>query len=218
MLKKTKLSLENIWKIVKKIRLSFLSEHPDSKCSFNLLTDKGVQDIIYRVAKELELNATSLPSEKITNEVLQTGAEMFTYLNFCPSFIPKHVLSFAYLLKTKTPKELILALTSIIKTQENAYEKEVAIENFINVMETLDLKNYEKIQILTKNKCFTNSTFGKCGKEMNLEDKETLLGFYLYKSDNFRLLIIVKLLAMALTNLVLSLVNLAKPSLGQPSY
>ena len=29
---------------------------------------------------------------------------------------------------------------------------------------------------------------------------------------------IVKLLALALTNLVLSLVNLAKPSLGQPSY
>ena len=54
-------------------------------------------------------------------------------------------------------------------------------------METFSLKEYEKVQIITKGKCYTNATFDKCTKKIDLINKESLKnsGCFWYLSSLF---------------------------------
>ena len=125
MLDMTKLDQENVWKIVKKTRISFLSECLDKRCQYHnpLLINSIIEKNINILAAELNLNTTSGTNANMSNKNLQTAVEMFTYLNYCPSFIPPHALLTAYLSKTGTPREIILALTSAMKTSQNVIKK-----------------------------------------------------------------------------------------------
>ena len=89
--------VENVWKIVKKTRLSFLSEHSDPDCNNDktLLSDTIIQENINNLAAELNLNTTSTPNEIVSNETLKSAVEMFTYLNYCPSSSFKKIFSFS---------------------------------------------------------------------------------------------------------------------------
>ena len=181
MLDMTKLKTENVWKIVKQTRLSFLLEHSDQDCDRTLLSDKNIHNNINSLAAELYQNTTSRTNENISSKTLETAGEMFTYLNYCPSIIPKHALISAYLFRTGTPREIILGLTSAIKISQNVHEKDKLIEIFSNVMELLSLNNYENIQIITKGKCYTNTaTFGNCTLKENVTNKEDhkLTGYF----------------------------------------
>ena len=132
------------------------------------------------MAVELKLNTTSVPHENVSYKTLQTAAEMFTYLNYCPSLIPKHFLFYAELLKTGTPREITLALTSIIKTVKDANINKQTIKNFRKWMESLRLLDFENIQILTKGKCYTNENFENCKQKINETNKETL-GYFIHE-------------------------------------
>ena len=176
MLDTTNLDLENVWKIVKKTRLSFLSEHSDSDCNSNktLLSDIIILENINNLATELNLNTTSKP-KILSNETLKAAGEMFTYLNYCPSSI----FSFSkYLLETGTPKQIILTMTNVIKNSQNA-AKIGTFELFLKVMNIINLFQYEEIQIITKGKCFTKATFGNCTKMIDVKEKLDFLGFYI---------------------------------------
>ena len=84
MLDMTKLDPENVWKIVKNIRISLLSEHTNLDCYIPMLSDEIIQGNINQVATELNLNTSSTPNKNVSNSILQTGVEIFTYLNYCP--------------------------------------------------------------------------------------------------------------------------------------
>ena len=178
----TKLDQENVWKIIKKIRLSFLSEYSDIDCN-SLLPEKSIQDNINSIASELQLNITSTVNQNVSFKTLRTAGEMFIYLNYCPPYIPINALLCAYLFKTGTPREIILAFTSVMKSPKNAIE---FIEAFLNIMNTLSLKKFENIQISTKGNCYTNAILGNCTRKIDLNNKE-IQGFL--KVYNFKAII-----------------------------
>ena len=178
----TKLDQENVWKIIKKIRLSFLSEYSDIDCN-SLLPEKNIQDNINSIASQLHLNTTSTANQNVSFKTLRTAGEMFIYLNYCPPYIPINALLCAYLFKTGTPREIILALTSVMKSLENAEEKKEIIEVFFNIMNTLNLKEFEIIQISTKGNCYTNAIMGNCTKKMNLNNKKIQGFLRVYNSE-----------------------------------
>ena len=190
MLDMTKGEEEHVWKIVKKIRRSFLYEHPDAGCEEHniLLSDENIQENINSLEKELKLNTSLTPDKNVSFKTLETAAEMFTYLNYCPLLIPKYLrIIIAHLFKTGTPGEIIFGLTSVIKTTKNRAEKYKTIEILLKFMEAMRQREYEKVQIITKGKCYTNATFDKCTKKIDLINEETLKksGSFWYLSSLF---------------------------------
>ena len=186
MLDITKVEEEHVWKIMKKIRISFLYECPDADCQDDntLLSDENIQENIKSLEKELKLNTSLTPDKNISFKTLETAVEMFTYLNFCP---PKLLKFTPHLFRTGTPKEIIFGLTSVIKTIKNRAEIYKTVEILSKFMETLMLKEYEKVQIITKGKCYTNGTFDKCTKKIDLIKDESLKdsGCFWYLSSLF---------------------------------
>ena len=178
----TELDQKNVWAIVRNERLSFLSGNTEFDCDYrkSLLSYSYINIIINSFAEQLEIDTNKTLSSKrnVSKDVLQTAAEMFTYLNFCPSHIPKHLMYIAYIFKSGTPKNIIFALTSAIKNIQNSDEKNKIMEVLFEVMEFYKLNHYEKIQMITKGKCFKNSTFDTCTQEKD-RSKDTLkvLGF-----------------------------------------
>ena len=94
MLKQNHIDIDNIWKIVKQVRKKFLTVIVDTECQdiVNQIASENIKAIIDDVQKYLTINATDYdPDENVTENILQIGAEMFTYLNFCP---PKKLINF----------------------------------------------------------------------------------------------------------------------------
>ena len=169
----TKLDERKVWKIVKQIRFTFLSAQKDMECNPDnpsLLSVKNIQAIINSVAAELKENTTFTLQENIPDETLETTAQMFMFLNFCP---PKLLSFMKFILKTGTPREIILAMTIVTKSSQNA-SKKGAINFFYKAMESLNLSQYEQIQIVTKGKCYTNTTLDNCTKKIDVKNKEKL--------------------------------------------
>ena len=127
----TKFGKEYTWKLVKDIRKFFLSKNINPECNSleTLLSIDLIRDNVMKVKEKLNLNEglkmTTITTEQcmqypcktikvdvpilykdITKNTLQTAAEMFTYLNYCP---PKLLLS-AYdnVLKSTSPKKIVL--------------------------------------------------------------------------------------------------------------
>ena len=172
MLDTTKLKFEEVWKIVKSIRKSFLTEHTNPKCDDGshekLLDIDFIQKNTKRLAEELKLNASYLINENLSDrKTLQTASEMFIYLNYCPDklfYLIKHVL------ETGTTKDIILAFTNIMKFPTKLV-KETTMKIFLKVMKSLNLNHYEKIQIISKGKCFLNGTFDECKNQWDFDEK-----------------------------------------------
>ena len=172
MMEKTKLDQENVWRIVKKTRQLFLSENASPNCEDDktLLTYRNIRDISNSLSEKLNIKASSVPKKNISDKMLlKTAAEMFTYLNFCP---PKLLTFIVHLFKTGTPRDMILALAGIKKSLQEASEKRKIIEIFQRVMNTFNLNQYEKLQIITKGKCYSNGTFSNCVRKMNISNFE----------------------------------------------
>ena len=86
--------------------------------------------------------------------------------------MPKYTRGYyTRVLKDETPKDIILAFTNILKSSKNSIKQ--SIRNILSkVMESFKLFTYEKIQVLTKGKCFTNDTFSTCTSKMNFTDED----------------------------------------------
>ena len=158
---KKEVELEKIWKTVRETRKSFQFEDTDSspecqtKTNPLLLSASIINENNKKIEKELGWNAKTALYENISKETLETAAEMFTYLNHCPQ--EHKLLSFyKYLFKTASPKDIILALTSIMKTTKDL-EKEKSENIFRKVMESFKLLTYENLQIIIKGNCYSNN-------------------------------------------------------------
>ena len=153
MLENTEIDHENVWKIIKKTRLKFLFQHSDQDhhCVETLLPAETIIDIMNSLTKELKLSTTDSPikTEDIPVKKIEHAAEIFTYLFYCPPKIPKHLLFYANLFHTGSPIDIILALTSIIKTSQNSAEKLDTLNILKKVMTKFNFNHYEKIQIAT---------------------------------------------------------------------
>ena len=96
---------------------------------------------------------------------------MFTFLNHCP---PKLLSFVENLFTTGGAKDMILGLSNAKNTFEG-YVKQSSSKILIKLMETLNLKQFEKIQIITKGNCFNkNASFDNCEKTLNLTHEENL--------------------------------------------
>ena len=79
--------IDNIWKIIKQFRKSFLSDGDDTECKNydNQIAEDDITANVDNVEENLSTKSTDYDShENITEDILQIGAEMFTYLNFSP--------------------------------------------------------------------------------------------------------------------------------------
>ena len=169
---------------MKKTRLSFLSEYSNPDCNYRktLLSDSIIQENINDVATELNLNTTSTPNKNVSDRTLKASVEIFTYLNYCPQSLNKIFSFIKYLFKTGTPKQIIFAMIDILKASQNA-ARIGTVELFPKVMRTFSLFQFERIQIITKGKCYNKGTFGNCTKKITATNIEKLeiLGFpYFY--------------------------------------
>ena len=189
MLEMTKLSDEDVWKIVKDLRKKFLYKHDDPKCDgaflFNNEVDYNtyhIKDLTNELADKLKLNTTYETNENVSYKTLQTAAEMFLYLNYCPYKLDQshdHSLDengksfwslMNHVLKTETPKDIILALTVLQKTPIMRL-KAATQKIFRRVMERINLLQFEQIQMITGN-CLVNGTSGNCGNKINFDEKK----------------------------------------------
>ena len=181
MLDIVELDLDNVWKILKGTRKTFVSKLTDADCQHMntyvslLLSEKNIKQNIDDVEKKLGINVSFAMNKNVSGKVLKTAVKMFTYLSFCP---PKYLILVSNILKMEPPKNIILALTSMKMTTHNL-EKLATVQILAKVMESLGLKQFEEIQIISKRICHNkNGTFGNCASQ-RVVDNPKVLGFFL---------------------------------------
>ena len=181
LLSETKLSKEEVWKILNFERKSFLSEQ-HNECKNQLLSNEKVNNNIENLSKEL--NVTSTTNVNVSKTTLQTAAEMFFYLNYCPD---KLLLLIQHVLKNESPKDIILAFTNLLKHPRKII-REATMTIFQKVIESFKLFHHEKIQIISKGKCFLNGTFENCLHKRNFSEEDIQdLGLYFCLKGNSKI-------------------------------
>ena len=152
MMDRVKNNQENVWKIVKQIRKSFLSQNTEPECQDHetLLSDSYIKDNIDVVEEKLKLNIETDHNKKVSDETLQFAANLFTYLNYCPNKDFHVLLS---IIKSESAKNILLTLTSMMKTSQNA-GKISSTKIFTKAMEIFSLFIYRDIDAITKEKGF----------------------------------------------------------------
>ena len=160
--------IDNIWKIIKQVKKSFLisnDNHLQCQTAFHLVLEDEIRANNDNVEKYLTTNSADYNShEYIGEDILQTAAEMFTYLNFCPS--KKLILFYKELLLKRSTKDILLAITNVIKTRRNA-EKVTAEKLLSKIDKKLKNLKYNIIDSLTQMKpSFVNCTDKSCSEEM----------------------------------------------------
>ena len=152
----TDLDQKNVWKIVRQIRKSFLSQNPmvstNQGCqAYNkLLSIEDINDNIKSFGEKLELKTTYSTNRNVSVKTLKTAAFMFTYLNFCPH-APTLTTFLQDLFYSRSAKNILLALASIMKSSRNA-EKEISTKVLMKAMEIFKLSIYRDIDVITKEK------------------------------------------------------------------
>ena len=122
-----------------------------------------IKDNIKSLEEILKMNSTMNPLENIAYETLQNSARIFTFLNHYP---PNLLFLYGDIFRSSAPKMIIFALSSILKTTQNAL-KESALKVLTKVMKTLQLNHFDKIKTLTKES--TDFHSGQDIDEINLK-------------------------------------------------
>ena len=112
-----------------------------------LITTSLLQTNIEQIEENLNLNISSLVYENVTIETVDVAAKMFLYLNFCPD--AKFLLFLEDLFKTASLQNMLLSLTSITKTSQNAVQKSSSL--ILNMLlEKFELCNFQMINDLNE--------------------------------------------------------------------
>ena len=140
--------IKKVWRIVKEIRKSFLSKNKeDLYCSPpDLLKSDDIKDILNNLEEKLKLKLT-IPIKIIKHETLLLSAEIFIYISYCPP--TKFYKFIGNLIESTFPKNILLALASIMKTSQNA-AKRSSTKIFKKAMAIFKLSNYKVIDAITK--------------------------------------------------------------------
>ena len=162
MLQQNQDNIDNIWKIIKQVRKGFFSYGDDTECQNydNQIAGDDIKTNVDNVEENLITKPTDYDSHKnITEDILRAGAEMFTYLTFCP---PKKLINFyEELLLQGSTKDIILAMTNTIKMRKNA-EKSSATIFWSKIDEKLRNLKYKIIDSVTLRHMEQSSDFEDC--------------------------------------------------------
>ena len=163
-----KLTKANIWNIVRKTRNRKLYEQVYACQNPILLSYDHIKTNIDRIEEELNLNTTisAFPPENLTSEALKTAAELFTFLNHCPSSILISLI--AHLFKNDSPTDILQALTSVVKSSSQPADKQLAVTVFTKVLKSFGLNQYEEIQKISAGMCDN----GDCSKKTTNEESK----------------------------------------------
>ena len=147
MLHEKKENHAGIWKVVREVRKTFMFGNIDPpQCQGpvgTLLPDNYINQIFDEVNERLGIEIRTTSYEDITNETFETACKIFTYLNFCP---PKIKSLYLNLFLLDSPKNILFALTSMLKSSPNAAVKGIAEKTFVKVMERFNLLQHRKIR------------------------------------------------------------------------
>ena len=107
-------SVENIWIAIKTIKAE---TSVNKKCNNDILDDDFILSQVEAVEQKLQIKSSQQKIETLTNEDLQTAAEMFIYLNMCPKIWFKFWSSFYSELFLQTTDKIILTLNRMMKSK-----------------------------------------------------------------------------------------------------
>ena len=134
---------QTIWESVRQERNLFLKRHSDLGCSYTniLVSDNYIESNIISLEERLQVAQNEIPIKKVSKQILTSAANIFTYMNFCPTF--QLYYFYEYLFKTIPTKDIILALLSLLKSAQNA-DKETTIKVFEKVMKIIEHNDKEQ--------------------------------------------------------------------------
>ena len=139
---------DKVWKIVKALRQFYHMNTTLQSCRTEddraILSFYEIGKNIQEIEKELKLDENIDSIRNISRSDIQTAGNMFTYLNYCPPLI---VRLYKILLKSATTREMIVAMSNIIKTSRKT-EKKIAIKIWHKLMENFG-STYRKIEKIT---------------------------------------------------------------------
>ena len=142
----TQYDYATVWKTARETRKINMLKNPKTECQSDeevLVSDNYIEENIKTLEEKKCSQMRQNRKRKINQDILETSAKIFTYLNFCPPFL---LLSlYQDLFKNAKAKNIYLALISIIKQTQNG-ERESAILVFKKVTETLGMMNYHFIE------------------------------------------------------------------------
>ena len=122
--------------------------------NYNLIGESLIKKNVKEIAKKLSTTVTDVAYFDIPDESFKTAAEMYTYLNYNP---PKLLKFCEGLFKNSSPREILWALTSIIKVSQNAVKKS-SRKILKNTLKVLNITQFEKIGNIAKGIGFSDLT------------------------------------------------------------
>ena len=144
-------NVNEIWAIVKKQRKDFYFS--SDACNNSMLRFDVIEDIIDAIEQSQNISSTTDLYENVTQETFDTAGKIFTYLGLCPPDTHKF---YDDLFTEETPKNIILAMLSMLKTTRNA-DRISSQKIFLNVADKLKIDNhYSNINDLTSANCTMN--------------------------------------------------------------
>ena len=169
---------KTVWKTIQHVRKNFITGNPSAEClndRTSTITLVNVKTVIDNVEKDLSFDKTYFtnsyePQEFLKDDILQMGAEMYTYLSFCPPI--KLIEFYEKLLLEGQTKDIVLGLTNMIKTRRNA-ERSSAKMVWENFEKRLKHLKYKKIYSVFHNEK-SSEYQEKCDKQNCLDDLEIL--------------------------------------------
>ena len=158
----TKFSEEDIWKILKKLKLSISFGTACEKGLYSNMPQTNHKNIIEMVERDLQIHypntiifgefgdIDSIPVTfpNMTEEKLKTAAEMYYYLMSCPDSLMPWFMFYSDLFMTRPPTEIVLALNRILKGKTVSFNKgakEVA-EKLFDFIATNSSFKYQEIK------------------------------------------------------------------------
>jgi len=138
--------IDSIWKLVKQIKQFFLFKSASSVCSgSSILNDNDIINNTMKFEEKLNLSTTEDFFKNVTERTFETAGKMFIYMNSCP---PPVLTFYKDLFKNGTSREIILALTSIIKSSHKR-DRDVARKIWSKITDEMKL-TYKLIERSTK--------------------------------------------------------------------
>ena len=146
---KTNHSTEYVWNVVKKIRSAILVQ---DSCIDGVFPHTGV--FFSRFSNKLQSKKEDAIALKDMNETtLATAANIFLYLNSCPTPLKPWFVAYKQMFELKSPVEIVLALNRMMKitdtTTDNKAMKIIAKKLFKMVTILFKLK-YPKIKNISQ--------------------------------------------------------------------
>ena len=155
-----------IWSQIKTLRLQYLKKNIYLKCDKNFIRKEKIVDNFEKLSQLIKANISSDKiDENFSDSDLNVSAEMFMFLNSCPSFLTRLYWNTIY-----GPESRITMLASNIIKKVNDDFKIRALEIFTNISQVVGFQhiNYQYKQ----NKSVGNNI--EKNIDMNVSDKKLL--------------------------------------------